>query len=81
MVVGKRRPPVSTAQSPRQEHLGMPEHQADRPEDVPKAGADAERLRRYASEDRTLADLMIRGEAVYPDLDGLLDKQWHQALD
>lgn len=53
---------------------------ANRSEAVRRGIARLQRDQRYRGEDATLLDLARRGEAVYPDLDGLLDLP-HPALD
>ncbi len=53
---------------------------ANRSEAVRRGIARLQRDQRYRGEEATLIDLARRGEAVYPDLDGLLDLP-HPALD
>jgi Arc/MetJ-type ribon-helix-helix transcriptional regulator len=53
---------------------------ANRSEAVRRGIARLQRDQRYRGEEATLIDLARRGEAVYPDLDGLLDVP-HPALD
>ena len=53
---------------------------ADRPEAVRHAIARLQREQRYRREEATLAELVRRGESVYPDLDSLLDSP-HPAMD
>lgn len=53
---------------------------ANRSEAVRRGIARLQRDQRYRGEEATLVDLARRGEAVYPDLDGLLDLP-HPALD
>ncbi len=53
---------------------------ANRSEAVRYGIARLKRDQRYRREEATLVDLARRGEAVYPDLDGLLDLP-HPALD
>ena len=53
---------------------------ASRSEAVRRGIARLQRDQRYRSEEATLLELARRGEAVYPDLDGLLDLT-HQPLD
>ena len=53
---------------------------ANRSEAVRRGIARLQRDQRYRGEEATLIDLARRGEAVYPDLDGLLDLP-HAALD
>ena len=53
---------------------------ANRSEAVRRGIARLQRDQRYRGEEATLIDLARRGEAVYPDLDGLLDVP-HSALD
>ena len=52
----------------------------NRSEAVRRGIARLQRDQRYRGEEATLIDLARRGEAVYPDLDGLLDLP-HPALD
>ena len=53
---------------------------ANRSEAVRRGIARLQRDQRYRGEEATLIDLARRGEAVYPDLDGLRDLP-HPALD
>jgi Arc/MetJ-type ribon-helix-helix transcriptional regulator len=53
---------------------------ANRSEAVRRGIARLQRDQRYRGEEATLIDLARRGEAVYPDLDGLLDLP-HPVLD
>ncbi len=53
---------------------------ANRSEAVRHGIARLQRDQRYRREEATLVDLARRGEAVYPDLDGLLDLP-HPVLD
>lgn len=53
---------------------------ANRSEAVRRGIARLQRDQRYRREEATLVDLARRGEAVYPDLDGLLDRP-HPVLD
>lgn len=53
---------------------------ANRSEAVRRGIARLQRDQRYRGEEATLIDLARRGEALYPDLDGLLDLP-HPALD
>lgn len=53
---------------------------ANRSEAVRRGIARLQRGQRYRGEEATLLELARRGEAVYPDLDGLLDLP-HPALD
>jgi Arc/MetJ-type ribon-helix-helix transcriptional regulator len=53
---------------------------ANRSEAVRRGIARLQRDQRYRGEEATLLELARRGEAVYPDLDGLLDLP-HPALD
>ena len=53
---------------------------ANRSEAVRRGIARLQRDQRYRGEEATLIDLARRGEAVYPDLDGMLDLP-HPALD
>lgn len=53
---------------------------ANRSEAVRRGIARLQRDQRYRREEATLVDLARRGEAVYPDLDGLLDLP-HPVLD
>ncbi len=46
---------------------------ANRSEAVRRGIARLQRDQRYRGEEATLIDLARRGEAIYPDLDGLLD--------
>ena len=52
----------------------------NRSEAVRRGIARLQRDQRYRGEEAMLIDLARRGEAVYPDLDGLLDLP-HPALD
>jgi Arc/MetJ-type ribon-helix-helix transcriptional regulator len=52
---------------------------ANRSEAVRHGIARLQREQRYRCEEATLTELVERGEAVYPDLDGLLDLP-HPAL-
>ncbi len=53
---------------------------ANRSEAVRRSIARLQREQRYRSEEGTLVDLARNGEAVYPDLDALLDLP-HPPLD
>lgn len=53
---------------------------ANRSDAVRRGIARLERDHRYRGEDATLVELARRGEAVYPELDGLLDLP-HPTLD
>lgn len=53
---------------------------ANRSEAIRHRIARLQREQRYRREEATLTELVERGEAVYPDLDGLLDLP-HPALD
>jgi Arc/MetJ-type ribon-helix-helix transcriptional regulator len=53
---------------------------ANRSEAVRRGIARLQRDQRYRGEEATLIELARRGEAVYPDFDGLLDLP-HPALD
>lgn len=53
---------------------------ASRSEAVRRGIAHLQRDQRYRGEEATFIELARRGEAVYPDLDGLLDLP-HQPLD
>ncbi len=53
---------------------------ANRSEAVRRGIARLQRDQRYRREDAVLTELARRGEAVYPDLDGLLDLP-HPRLD
>lgn len=53
---------------------------ANRSEAVRRGIARLQRDQRYRGEEATLIDLARRSEAVYPDLDGMLDLP-HRALD
>lgn len=55
-------------------------HAANRSEAVRHAIARLQREQRYRREEITLTELVERGEAVYPDLDGLYDPPY-PALD
>ncbi len=46
---------------------------ANRSEAVRRGIARLQRDQRYRGEDATLIDLARRGEAIYPDLEGVLD--------
>lgn len=53
---------------------------ANRSEAVRRGIARLQREQRYRHEEAVLVDLARRGEAVYPELDGLLDRG-HPVLD
>lgn len=53
---------------------------ANRSDAVRRGIAHLQRDRRYRGEDAVLVELARRGEAVYPDLDGILDLP-HPPLD
>lgn len=53
---------------------------ANRSEALHRAIARLQRAQRYRREEAILVDLARRGEAIYPDLDGVLDLP-HPVLD